>query len=119
MATWKIENDYLYLVKVVEGTCSAKAKEIPISLIFPGQQGPIKATWFTGTIRIPQGEQLQYVHMGYGSIYEKELILRLENGKLIDESIIDNTKGYPTEEEKTLEELQKLKDWEDKQKVKD
>jgi hypothetical protein len=110
VATWKIEDGYLYLTKLVEGTCSSNAKEIPISIIFSKQKAPIKATWFSGTLRIPQGKQLRYVHMGYGSIYEKEIILTVENGKLTKENIIDNTKKrLPSELEGELEELQKIK----------
>ena len=32
---------------------------------------PIFAEWVNGIIRIPQGELLEYVHMGFHSIYEK------------------------------------------------
>ena len=73
VATWKIENGYLYLIKVVEGSCGSNPKEIEISKVFPKGNPPIKATWFTGTIRIPKGKRLLYVHSGYRSIYEKEL----------------------------------------------
>lgn len=110
VATWKIEDRYLYLTKIVEGTCGMDAKEIPISKIFPEQKAPIKAVWFSGTIRIPQGKLLSYVHMGYGSVYEKELLLTIEDGKLIKEDIVDNTqKALPSKEKRTLDELGKLK----------
>ena len=110
IATWKIEDGYLYLTKLVQGTCSSDAPEIPLSIIFPKQEVPVKATWFSGTLRIPQGKQLLYVHMGYGSIYEKEIILTFENGKLTEENVVDNTgKKLPSEMEKGLEELDKTK----------
>ena len=48
------------------------------------------ADWFNGEIRIPQGELLQYIHMGYESIFEKDLILKFKKGVLIDERVIDN-----------------------------
>ena len=38
------------------------------------------AKWFTGKIMCPIGELLQYVHAGYGSIYEKEKIIFIKNG---------------------------------------
>ncbi|OAD21658.1 conserved hypothetical protein, secreted [Candidatus Thiomargarita nelsonii] len=114
VATWKIEENDLYLVKLVEGSCGEDAPEIPITTIFPEQQAPIKANWFSGTLRIPLGKRLQYVHMGYGSIYEKELFLTIENGKIVNEELVDNsTKELPTRHERTLEELRKLKEWED------
>jgi len=114
IATWKIDNNYLYLIKLVEGTCDSNAKEIQLSKVFPDSKGPIKATWFTGTLRIPRGKRLSYVHMGYGSIYEKDLFMTFEKGKLIEENLVDNTKKeLPTRYERTVEELQKLKEWEE------
>lgn len=92
IATWKIEAGYLYLVKLVEGTCHSDAKEIPLSTIFSTQQVPVKATWFSGTLRIPQGKTLQYVHMGYKSIYAKDLFMIIEKAKLIKKYVVDNTK---------------------------
>ena len=38
------------------------------------------AHWYSGTIRIPQGELLEYVHGGYASTYERDLLLELERG---------------------------------------
>ncbi len=113
VATWKIEDGYLYLAKVVEGTCGADAREIPMSEIFPQQTAPVKALWFTGTLRVPQGEPLRYVHMGYGSVYEKELMISIKEGKVLSELTVDNTKTkLPSEHEQSLEEIQKLGEWE-------
>jgi hypothetical protein len=119
VATWKIENGSLHLVKLVEGTCSSDAKEIDVSIIFPKKKTPIEATWFSGTIKIPQGKELLYVHMGYGSIYEKEILLTIEKGKLMKEEVIDNTKReLPSWQERSLDELNKLKEWEETTKKK-
>ena len=113
LATWEIKDGFLYLTKLVKGSCSQDAPEIPLSTLFPNQTPPIKATWFSGELIIPQGEQLQYVHMGYGSIYEKELHLTIQAGKLVKQVTIDNTKkAMPSVEEKTYDELYKLEQWE-------
>jgi len=42
---------------------------------------PIPADWFSGVIRIPQGELLHYVHMGFGSVYEEEIHLKIGKRK--------------------------------------
>jgi len=91
VASWEIKENHLYLTKIVEGTCGADAKEIEIDRIFPGQKAPVKAVWYSGMLRIPQGKLLRYEHMGYGSTFEKELLLTIQDGKLIDEKMIDNT----------------------------
>lgn len=86
VATWEIKDDgYLYLIKVIEGTCDSNAPEIPLSKLFPGQEGPIKATWFTGTLTIPGGRQVEYVHMGYESKYERYTFVEIEQGKVTRE----------------------------------
>ena len=51
---------------------------------------PIFADWFTGVLRIPRGERLQYVHMGFGSVYEEELHIKIEEGRVITSRVIDN-----------------------------
>lgn len=111
LAWWKVEDGYLYLTKIVTGSCSANAPEIPVARVFPGREAPVKAVWFSGTLRIPQGRRLRYVHMGYGSVYEKDLLLTFEKGRLVREDVIDNTKSrLPSEEEKAQEELEKLRE---------
>lgn len=115
LATWEIKDGFLYLLKLAEGGCDEKAAEIPLAKVLPNQKPPIKATWFSGVLTIPQGEQLEYVHMGYGSIYEKELHLTIKDGKLVDKTTIDNSKkALPTVKKQTLDELQKLKEWEER-----
>jgi hypothetical protein len=101
VATWKIESGYLYLIKLVEGSCGSNPKEIEISKVFPRRKPPVKATWFSGIIRIPKGRRLMYVHMGYHSIYEKELFLKFDRGELVKERLIDNTeKELPSRRER-------------------
>jgi len=90
IATWKIENGKFLLVKVVKGDCSANPAEIDISSLF-GKKLPVEAIWFSGVLRIPQGKLLSYIHMGYGSVYEKDILLTIRNGLLIREEIKTNS----------------------------
>lgn len=77
IGTWEIKDDQLYLVSI-EGRFKLSG------------DSPILADWFTGTLRIPQGKVLHYVHMGYGSVFEQELHIKIENGKVIKSNTIDN-----------------------------
>jgi len=90
VATWEIKDDYLYLIKVVEGNCMNKAPEIPLKKIFPGKKAPIKATWFSGALRVPMGEEIHYEHMGFESQFEKDMLIAITEGKVIKKEIIDN-----------------------------
>jgi len=104
VATWEIKSNDLYLLSLVEGTCENNAPEIPLNEIFKDKKTPIKASWFSGIIRIPFGKQLQYIHMGYNSIYEKELYVTIKNGKVLEIELQERKKI-------TEEELEELTDW--------
>jgi len=66
--------------------------KISFEEVFPkGTKAPVEASWFSGVLRIPVGERSRYVHMGFGSIYEKERYLTIKDGKVVAEREIDNT----------------------------
>ena len=67
--------------------------------MFPGYGERVFAHWFTDTVRLPQGKQLKYVHMGYGSTYERDLLLRFSRGELIERSVRKNGTGEPDAQE--------------------
>jgi hypothetical protein len=75
--TWEIKDGRFYLV-ALRGRFR----------LAPG--GPLLADWFTGVIRIPRGELLQYVHMGFGSVYEEEVHVKIERGVVVASRTIDN-----------------------------
>lgn len=75
--TWEIKQGRFYLV-ALRGRVR----------LTPGD--PVFADWFSGVIRIPRGEMLQYVHMGFGSVYEEELHIRIERGVVQASRTIDN-----------------------------
>ena len=87
MGKWKIKDDKLYLVNL-KANLDYKTK-VGLDYLFPGKK-EVFAEWFTGEIRIPTGEMLTYVHMGYASVYEKDIFLQFENGRLINKRIVDN-----------------------------
>ena len=51
---------------------------------------PLLADWFSGVIRVSRGKMLHYVHMGFGSVYEQELHIKIENGMVVKSREIDN-----------------------------
>lgn len=53
-------------------------------------EGPLLADWFSGVLRVPRGELLHYVHMGFGSVYEEEVHVRVENGQIVATQVVDN-----------------------------
>jgi hypothetical protein len=93
-AVWEIKRSYLQLRRMHE--CHDPKKVITL----PGKKLPLRATWFTGVLRVPLGKQLQYVHMGFASTYEKDLLLWLQKGKLVAQRTIDNRPGKRTQASK-------------------
>jgi hypothetical protein len=88
---WEIRDNKLYLVELeayIDGY-----KKVDLSYLFPKQE-IVLANWYTGEIRIPQGDLLEYVHMSYDSTFDKDLILQFDQGILLDEKLIDNQEEF-------------------------
>lgn len=75
--TWEIRDGRFYLVDL-RGRLRLR------------DGGPLLADWFSGVLRIPRGEMLQYVHMGFGSVFEQEVHIKVENGVVVTARVIDN-----------------------------
>jgi hypothetical protein len=88
VGSWEIVVDRLYLVAI--NGLLADGTEACLSTIFPGFPDRVFAHWYSGTIRIPQGKQLEYVHGGYASIYERDLLLDVERGVVVDSRVHHN-----------------------------
>ena len=89
---WKIENDFLYLERLLR--CYGEAQdEIPLSLIFKEDQPPIKAIWCTKDLKLPEGRRL------LADIHEKDIIITIKNGQVISERMVDNKEKCATRSE--------------------
>ena len=81
IGSWEIVDERLYLVGL-SGTLE-DGTDATLATVFPDFPDRVFAHWYSGTIRIPQGKQLQYVHMGYGSTFERDLFLEIERGVIV------------------------------------
>ncbi len=77
VGTWEIKEGRFYLVRL-EGRYRLNGSE------------PLFADWFTGVLRIPRGEMIRYVHMGYGSVFEEEAHVKVEQGIVTKTKLVDN-----------------------------
>ncbi|MDM8549368.1 hypothetical protein QUF72_04785 [Desulfobacterales bacterium HSG2] len=77
IGSWEIRNGKFYLTGI-----SGRYK-------MTGET-PVFADWFSGTIRIPKGKQLHYVHAGFETVYEKEIHVNIEKGLVIKTKEADN-----------------------------
>jgi len=110
IATWSIENNKLYLISIrntcyptelknVAGSFKAKSDSIgteyaDLKKLFKDKyiNGKVLADWVSDTVYAPKGKLLYYIHMGFESIYEKELEFKIINGALVQVSELDNSK---------------------------
>ena len=82
IATWEITDKSLYLIDITVRTPDGDAG---LDYIFPYTTGKIKAIWYSGELRIPQGDCLQYVHGGYESIYASDWMISIEKGEVVSQ----------------------------------
>src|SRR5438552_11429156 len=68
--TWEIKDGRLYLLDL-RGRRQLR------------EGGPILADWFSGVLRITKGARLKYVHMGFGTVFEQEIHIKIEKGMVV------------------------------------
>jgi len=85
---WEIKSKKLYLVSLVGFI--ENNQQVDLNYLFP-KQTEVFASWYSGDIRIPEGELLKKINLGYASIFEKDRILTFKEGLLISETVKDNT----------------------------
>lgn len=103
VATWSIKEDKLFLVKIEQedvaknkdGELKFTWREVPLDKVFPKAKEPILADWHSGVLRVPQGKELQYIHMGFESRYEKDLLFLIEKGRVIRSVELNNADADP------------------------
>ncbi len=96
VATWEIKNNQLFL-KSVEGNFERKffffIKKImtySLKILFPKAGNRfVKANWFSGKLRIPQGKMTLYDD-DYRSRFEREIIINVNKGDITKMVTLDN-----------------------------
>ena len=77
IGTWAVTDNRLYLVGL-QGRVEMAG------------DGPIFAGWVSDWLRVVRGELLEYIHMGFQSVYERELLIRVEMGVVVETKTVEN-----------------------------
>ena len=77
IASWKIVDDRLFLADI-EGIYRWEGEL------------PVFAHWVTDIVRIGEGDMLHYVHMGFGSVYERDVLLDVRQGRVVGRTVRNN-----------------------------
>ena len=91
-ATWEIVNDSLYLIRVQKACYSKEPQYFNLTKEFGADKA--FANWFSGKALAPKGKLIHYVHSGYDSFYETEIMLTFKDGILTGQVEYDNSKSY-------------------------
>ncbi|MBC8767364.1 hypothetical protein H4O18_05105 [Arenibacter sp. BSSL-BM3] len=83
IGSWELINNRLYLVDFSGKIEDEKIVDVGLDYLFPGKKR-VFAQWFSGTIRVPHGKVIKYVHADYLTEYEDEFLLKFKEGSLID-----------------------------------
>ena len=89
-ATWVLENQKLYLVKIEDCCNSSIIADLEVIFKEDHNQGKVFANWYSGDIIIPKGKLLYGEHMGYSNVYEFENIIEIMNGVQTKNRTVDN-----------------------------
>lgn len=109
-AAWTICDDRLLLTGISgywdPGIGETQAQRFPfqgveltLQHLFPNAGESIAADWFSGQLRCPTGPLLHRVHMGFASVYEGDLLIEVQHGTVINESVRTNSSPSPQDEE--------------------
>jgi len=90
-ALWQIEGGYL---RSIHSCCNCRTQLPPraVDTLLAGrlEAGRAFAEWYSGVLPNPQGRRLMYRHIGWGSIYESEVLFHIKNGRLVKRDTVSN-----------------------------
>jgi hypothetical protein len=104
VGNWVICQGRLYLVGLFRPSWGEPVnllhrRRLDMGLLFPGFEKRVFAHWYSGTLRVRDGQMLNYRHMGYMSVFERELLIEVERGVVTGTRIKDNRPDACGEEE--------------------
>ena len=88
IGTWDIVDGRLYLTAI--DVMPGSRVTANLEAVFPGYPDRVFAHWYSGTLRVPQGSVLKYVHMGHQSTFESDMLIDVEQGVIGAVRICEN-----------------------------
>lgn len=88
VGTWEILDGRLYLIGL-DGELK-NGSVATVATFFSNNPDRVFAHWYSGEIRLPRGKMLKYVHGGYDSVYEEDVLLTIDKGVVTHTAIRNN-----------------------------
>lgn len=114
IATFEIRDGLFYVSDVEIRVVRPETRNLAFQSVYQsvfGAQKDVVADWFDGLLVVPLGKELQYVHMGYASLYERYMLFKIEKGRLVKE-IEMTAKEYREFKQRQFEEYKKSPEYE-------
>ncbi len=93
--TWTIRDGTLYLQSLRADPCDDPGRNIPLTTVQPGAEGPLPATWFSGRLLVAPDPARRYYYTGQPSPYVSYRIVTIEAGAVTSDSGADLSKAAP------------------------
>ncbi len=90
LGKWEVRGEKLFLIEF--NGFAKDFNEINLITLFP-KQDEVFASWYTGVIEIVSGKLIEYIHVGFESVYESSIFLEFKEGFLIKKVVINNEKS--------------------------
>jgi hypothetical protein len=55
---------------------------------------PVPATWFSGTLRLPQGDYLDCFTFSLNPLHERDLLIKIRKGRVVKQEVRVNCPGF-------------------------
>lgn len=88
VGTWEILSGRIYLIGLVATMKDGSSANL--ATLFPAYPERVFAHWYSGELRVPRGKLLNYVHQGYASTYEEDLLIAVEKGVVVGTNVRHN-----------------------------
>jgi hypothetical protein len=88
-AHWTLENDSLFLIKVISGSYICSDSSISKHVVFNER---LFASWHTGKVKVPLGEKI-YCYMCIYPLYKAHNVITFKNGVVKSEIVKSNSKN--------------------------
>jgi hypothetical protein len=100
-SVWEIKGNTLYLLGIYNDP-SAGYKKADMKELFGDKyvNGKVKAEWFTGELRIPDG--IIFQQFDHSCIFERDIAISVENGEITKSIVFDNTKKKGLSEPRSM-----------------
>ena len=82
VATWDIQHERLYLIAL--SATREDGTKVNVATFFPNYPDRVFAHWYTGELRIPQGNSLTHSNGYWGGDYERDLFISIDKGVITE-----------------------------------